>query len=347
MARWIENPDWTPIERQLAERVQRAVPEDDCPALAEVMALAAQGRRHPAWRERMPHVVLCPACLRAYREAREALAAPRPVWRWPRLPLRWVATAGIAALAALCLMLPRPHEAVTEEHPIVARLRARLDAARDLLIRTDAVLLGDRALPGELAEMVRALFVSPDRLPRIEPPAWWSRALALLSPAPGNAAIVETRPVFRWGTEQGVHYYSFLLESAEEAAPARGAWERLFDFLTHQPWFELPSGMELMRGYCYRWRVQAWRDGRAVRAAESQFRVLRPDEVALVEQARAEGEPVLLAAVYHRLGMYADAVSALAQVRAANPGVLAAELAHWNARQRLNRHLWFGFAAPQ
>lgn len=347
MALRTENPEWTPIERQLAEQVRRAVPEDDCPPLAEVIALAARGRRHPAWREGMTHVVLCRACLRAYREARAALATPRLAWRWPRLHLRAVAGAAIAVLAVLFLVLPRPHDRVTEEHPIVARLRARLDAARDLLIRTDGVLLGDRALPGELAEMVRALFASADRLPTIEPPAWWSRALALLRPAPGNAAIVETRPLFRWERERGAHYYSFRLESAEGAAPARGAWERLFDFLTHQPWFELPNGMELMRGYCYRWRVQAWRDGRAVRTAEAQFRVLRSEEVALVEQARAEAEPVLLAAVYHRLGMYADAVAALAQVQDANPGVLAAELAYWNARQRLNRHLWFGFAAPQ
>jgi hypothetical protein len=74
----------TPLERRLSRRLRHA-PSGACLDFEQIVELARRGRRAPDYYARMAHIISCPACRRAYLQARQIIEAQRPsLVRWLR-----------------------------------------------------------------------------------------------------------------------------------------------------------------------------------------------------------------------------------------------------------------------
>jgi Flp pilus assembly protein CpaB len=116
----------TPLERRLSRRLRHA-PSGACLDFEQIVEVARRRRRASDYYARMTHIISCPACRRAYLQARQIIEAQRPsLVRWFkrfRLPITLTfapATAVAAVVFAVMLWQARTPQTLGEPTVIAA-----------------------------------------------------------------------------------------------------------------------------------------------------------------------------------------------------------------------------------
>jgi hypothetical protein len=204
--------------------------------------------------------------------------------------------------------------------PIVLR-----DAGRQLVLDEDGKLSGVDSLPVAYQQMIREALTS-QRIRFVAVPLSSSAqaGIRLGGPdagesfrllAPLRTAVLSDRPTFRWEPLKGAEVYRVFVRDLARDTEVESEPTTETNWTPREP---------LARGHVYSWAVEAVKDGRRIhapslKAPNAEFKVLEAEKADDLARARKSGSHLVLALLYARYGLAAEARAELKALQQANP----------------------------
>ena len=353
----------TSLEKQLGAEL-REYAEGECLHFEQIWALARRGQRARGYHRALRHIATCTACRRAYLELRaiqhmQAQGLLTRVWQFWGQRLAWVPAVGVAVtVVTLAWWLWTPRNAqIAQQSPIVVSPESpttpvapepkgtpttpRLadETPRTAKPSTDTPARNTTPIERELASIRRVepfireaanAFAALTALDgtRADNQSVQVPPIRILKPdIERNAAILETRPLFRWQPLPQVVGYRLRIRDVN-------ASEEILDVALDavQTEYLFPSDIVFTRGARYELAIVALREGGDMITLRRQFRVLSEPQRSMWNwaQQHERTHPLLSATVYYyHLDRYTDALRCLRRAQQQNPN--DAQINRWLA----------------